>query len=399
MSAFRWLGIPYLLLVCCGAIGGQEVADGSAAGGTKLFVDSRPIGATVSVDGQVQEGTTPLLVRGLPPGKYTVSFSKPGVADRTVDTVITEAEASTVFAELEMQGAIIAIPGGLILGSDDEPLSEGGYSIPPGRYVVGNQNNYGTMKPVYSHQRWIDALNIAIPITTGFAIGLTVAEATNPRTNYQLSPFTIAVIAVDALLIGANIGFHVHRKGWMERWEAVQAEADPEGAEDLFREAERALERGEWSRSLELDDRLLQNHPRSDPVPESLYRSGRVQYLLQNREDAERRFLILINDFPRAYLWDRTQRLLAEISFKREDWEKGLTALDEIAYIDPSVDPESVAHRRAAALTSWWETDPGQRDAALRAWDRLLKGWPDSPLIDVYRDARESVMSPDKTAP
>ncbi len=79
----------------------------SAATGN-LSITSNPLSASAAVNG-VPKGSTPLIVSGLQPGVYVVSFSKPGYSSVNQTGVVEPGRAASVFAALEPLGGAIAV--------------------------------------------------------------------------------------------------------------------------------------------------------------------------------------------------------------------------------------------------------------------------------------------------
>jgi hypothetical protein len=67
-----------------------------------LVIESRPPGATVTVDGQ-NRGTTPLTIDALPPGDYRVNFSLAGYQPFATTVRVVAGERSRAAASLSVQ--------------------------------------------------------------------------------------------------------------------------------------------------------------------------------------------------------------------------------------------------------------------------------------------------------
>ncbi len=72
----------------------------AVVGTAALVVTTEPPGATVSVDGEDGK-PSPLVVKGLHPGKHTVRISKRGWRDVEQTTSLAAGEASTLEVALE----------------------------------------------------------------------------------------------------------------------------------------------------------------------------------------------------------------------------------------------------------------------------------------------------------
>lgn len=72
----------------------------SAARDGALVVDSRPAGATVTIDGRAA-GVTPLMVSAIAPGSHTVRIERPGYRPVSTTVVVTAGQRARVAARLE----------------------------------------------------------------------------------------------------------------------------------------------------------------------------------------------------------------------------------------------------------------------------------------------------------
>ena len=132
-------------------------------------------------------------------------------------------------------------------------------------------------------------------------------------------------------------------------------------------------------------------YPLDERTPDALYRSARLAYMQRDYAACTERLVILTEDYPIPGLWDRAWKLSADLYFRINRLEDGLAALDMIHGLDNSVDLESVALKKASVLTEM-ATETSEREQAVNAWDVLITGWPESILINEYRQSRDSLM-------
>lgn len=359
--------------------------------GSFLFVTTKPFGARVYLDGVQIEGRTPLVLKGLSSGERLLSIEMSGFDNLKDNIEIGVDEAVVVDGVLNPAGISLFLRDGILVGADGKNLSPGGYSFGRGSYNLDYAEGSGVLSPVYPNQQWIDALNIAIPIVSVFAGGLVIAEMINPRTESVISPFTIGVLVSDLLMIGTNIGFHVHRSRWRKDWMVDSAAATPLWAEDDYRLAEEALAAGFWEKAQILFDRYTLIYPLDELSPTALYRSARLSFLQGDVSGCIRRIDRMKTNYPVPEYWDRIWRLSAEAAFRNENLDEGLDALDMIIGLDESIDLESVALKRATVLTDEFE-GTGDTGLALDAWSELIENWPESDLLEEYQNQRKSVL-------
>ncbi|MCK5735170.1 MAG: PEGA domain-containing protein, partial [Spirochaetaceae bacterium] len=247
--------------------------------GVIIFINTSPYGARVSLDGQELEGRTPMVIEAPAAGERTIQIRKTGFGDSEISFSVETGSVIVVELNLPQTGSNIFFQDGVILGTDSEPLPPGGYSLNPGNYKLSEEYGLGTFTPVYPNQKWIDGLNIAIPIVTVFAGGMMVTEALSPRSDGRISPFTITALVIDLLMAGADIGLHVHRAKWRKTWETDPAEATPLWAENDYQLAESSLASGELLQARYLFDRYAMIYPLNKQTPHALYRSARLAYM------------------------------------------------------------------------------------------------------------------------
>jgi outer membrane protein assembly factor BamD (BamD/ComL family) len=155
------------------------------------------------------------------------------------------------------------------------------------------------------------------------------------------------------------------------------------------------LENGDWTTARLLFDRFVQLYPLDERVPDALYRSARLAYLQGDYPTCALRLDTLLTDYPIPELWDRAWRLRAELQFRTDQRGKGLESLREIHGIDETVDMESVALKTASVLTEIAsETGaPSDIEAAEESWNKLIRDWPESPLVAEYRNSLDQLRA------
>lgn len=319
--------------------------------GSVLFITTEPYGARVLVDNSPIKGRTPLVIRESQIGERNLRIEKSGYEPLEVVADVGNGEIVVVEGTLSPTGISLFFQDGIAEGADGEALPPGGYSFNPGYYSLGNSDGVGTIAPVYTNQKWIDALNIAIPFVSVLTGGLVISETVSPRSEASISPFTVGVLVSDILMIGANIGLHVHRTGWRKEWEVDSASVRPHSAEDDYKNAEEALAAGNWSKAQKLFDRYHLVYPLDRNSPTALYRSARLSFLQGDNTGCAKRLDRMKSEYPTPEYWDRIWQLSADTAFRDGRVEDGLKALDMILGLDDMVNMESVAQQKATVLT------------------------------------------------
>jgi serine/threonine protein kinase len=118
-----------------------------------LFLESKPAGATVVIEG-VDRGKTPLVLR-LPPGTYRVEFSL-GDESKAVTVPVSEGADAQQAVSLYPAGPpgrldVTSVPTGAAVTVDGEPRGKSPVSVPdvaPGEHVVAVESPVGRVERV-----------------------------------------------------------------------------------------------------------------------------------------------------------------------------------------------------------------------------------------------------------
>lgn len=351
----------------------------------RLFVHTRPMGARVYLDGVEQPGRTPMIIESPAAGTRQLTVRMSGFA---AEESVIEAGPGIVTAveyNLTSAGVIVVPPG----ADGAEAVS-----LDSGRYDLGLKEDIESLLPVYPRQQWIDGLNIAIPVVTALAGGILLAETLAPQSDRRYSPYTIALLATDIVMIGANAGLHIDRANWRTDWIADPVSGAPAWAEEDFDAAMSAFNSGLLAEAGLLFDRFALRFPLDERSPEAIYFSARVSFLTGDPVTAGNRLELMERQYPVPALWGRSRELYAEVLFRSGRTEPGLSMLEEIYGFDESVDRESVDLTRTRIIAGEAMED-GDAAVAAAAWNELIAAWPDSVLVDEYERIRDSLAPKD----
>jgi serine/threonine-protein kinase len=118
---WRWLAPVAALALGSAALGAWRLSR-PAAPGPLLIVGSRPAGATVELDGQLQDERTPALLRHVAPGPHRLRITRAGSAPEEQVVTVQAGERSIVdfsLSPLTRSIELLTVPAGALVFVDD----------------------------------------------------------------------------------------------------------------------------------------------------------------------------------------------------------------------------------------------------------------------------------------
>jgi hypothetical protein len=145
-----------------------------------MDLQSVPAGASVTVNGDPR-GTTPLLLSGLSPGTYAVTFAKSGFVDLSTQVIVQAGRNSEVIATLQPKTGTLAVN-----------------SSPPGARVLLD-GAYAGLSPVELVNISADNHTIGVEME-----GYTAASRTVSIAAGQVNPVDVSLVPVPTPVIPAT---------------------------------------------------------------------------------------------------------------------------------------------------------------------------------------------------
>ncbi|MFA5267229.1 MAG: PEGA domain-containing protein [Methanoregula sp.] len=139
-----------------------------------MDLQSVPGGASVTVSGDPR-GTTPLVISGLSPGTYTVTFTRSGYVDMSTQVIVQAGSTSEVIATLQPKTGALAVN-----------------SSPPGARVLLD-GAYAGLSPVLLENISADNHTVGVEID-----GYTAASRTVSIAAGQVNPVEVSLVPVPA---------------------------------------------------------------------------------------------------------------------------------------------------------------------------------------------------------
>jgi len=334
----------------------------SAAEEWVLFVNSSPPAAEVFLNGELLADTTPLIIRSQVAGPNLIAITRGGYEPYTVELDLAPGVATELSPKLVPSGISLSLPR-------NETATVAGNTVTAGdsviqlneqQVLVTADGGLISVEPSPRLQRFADGLSIAVPVALGFGVLLTADAAMNPPAEGPVFPPTvIAVQGVTAGLILADIFVYVAKRVRQRDFRvAVEDRGDPAREQDILREGDDRLARGDLAFALESYDDLIREFPSSELVPAALHRSAGVQILFGETNDAELRFLRIVDELPVAEFYDSSLKNLADLAVRDGAYRAGLEYLSRIVYFKAPFSRAEILDYAREITAAWALVNP-----------------------------------------
>lgn len=327
---------------------------GGASAEQILYINTAPIRAEVTVNGSAR-GTTPLVLRDLPPGEYEITAAKPGHRSGSVRIELEENEVESVGFDLEPAAFVASFSAAETI-IDGQTLSrqESTLVLPSGTYELATVESSLRITPVYPNESALVAARI-ITIAAGVTAAIStvedafVADGRSFFTSYLPSAGTIAAWVTTFGGAGFWIALESEKRAYADR---VNVELYDDGltaaeAEALYLEGDQALEAGNLSRALTFYARIIASGGDSEYLPQAIYKSAQIYSLSGDTVLAARLWERLLHDYPAVEVYDRALKSLSDMYVRLERYDDALVRLAQITFIDPLFTPQDIEEDRA----------------------------------------------------
>ncbi len=324
-----------MLLIAIALLMCMAPARGAAEPGDYLYVVTRPMGATVYLDGRAQAASTPLLLRGIPAGTYRIRVEKDGWYSREAMVDLSEGRIAE-FAMVPREPLVhIEGYGG---GESDRDInaseaatirfSSEALILRPGAQGIG-------VAPVYPKQRLLDGVKMSLPLFLALTGVLTAREIYAPRkSDLVIAPELVASAVMGGGLFVWNVRLESDRARFLRNhrvrettWEALSL-----AARLRFEAAEEALAGGNFEVALSRFMQLIDDYPEDPIMPRALFEKGRILFISGNYRDSAESYRTVADRYPLPDLHDRARKALADCLFALGDSEGALAQLDLLTF-------------------------------------------------------------------
>jgi len=335
-----------------------------------VFVNTTPSGASVTMDGRLLPGTTPLIVREPAPGEHLFVLAKAGYITQEHLLSLGTREATEIAPTLVSSGLSLSLPrnDSAMIAGNAVTAGDGVFQLSGDRFLISSAGGAVQIDPSPGLGRLADALNIATPIVAGFGVFLAVDSIARPPTDGRaIAPSVLAVHAVTVALIVLDATVNLVRARRVRDFRvSVEARGDPVRESAMMEDADEYLASGDLTRALEMYEALIGEFPTSDFVPPALHRSAGVQVLLGDSLDAERRYRRIVEEFPVAGIYDTSLKNLADLAVQQGNYEESLNHLGAITYFRSPYTREEILQYACEILSGWSELNDRAEEEALR---------------------------------
>ena len=356
----------------------------------KVFITTEPIAAFCVFENSLLEEKTPLVLDSVAPGKYSLTIQKEGYRSSQLSFTVRPGEVEVVAISLQPEVFLPSFPENeKVVFNETEIFTEGHlFKLPDGTYTIRQDNDSIRFDPVYPKQGVLNALHLSIPVMAAVSALLTIQDfSVDAGSLTFFSPVTISSYVVTASLIGFDLALGAEKKKFLNTFPItpVKLEQTAYSARQQYEQAETMLAQDELTEALQVYMKIIENHKGSIYYPRSLYKVARIHNILGNNTLAKSELNLLKNKFPLPELYDKTCKNLADIYFSEKEYAKSVEELDNMAFIDPFYDRETVLFYRSEILEQWYVENPDKGNDLIATYRKLLEEYPWSPNKNLYR--------------
>lgn len=330
----------FLLCMLCGAYG-QDTGH--------LFITSTPFGARVTINGRILPEKTPLLLRNLEDGVYTVRIEREGY-ESTVQTLeigdapVIQHTATLVplFVQIPLSGKAVSVNG--------QTAQDGtfGFMIPQGTWNISNESGRIMLDPVYPfHSQKIAAKSATLIFATLTLLSGAHDLLSPVEKSAFLSPFTF-VCGASSIAAGSFwTGYALHQRTFTASVTSLPLNSyeDTYKGQALYNEAEARLTAGSIDEALDLYSRILHTYPYSAYLPGVLYKTARINEIKENNDVAATLYSLLITTYPVPDFYDKSCFALSLIQELNKEYTRSIQSLRKMVYADPGYSAEEISAR------------------------------------------------------
>lgn len=346
----RGFACVLLLLAPLVLAGGQEVAPPSVS------VDSVPLGARIVLDGQLTGFRTPALLRGLPPGRHTLSLWKEGFIQTTQSFSVAEGKVPILKVSLPPESVVLSFPVNDQIISAQGTLPAGGrqFRFPTGTYFLSGSEEAVRMTPVFDDAALLD--------TSGWTLGLTTAGLAASVTHDFLlwrvglsDQPTRLTVALASVALGELAWYLTLQSRKARFYRETSPSITPlpqklDQASGLYRQGESALENGDLATAEDSFRQFVRAYPDSRWVPGAWFRLAKIHSVTGRRDLALGEYRLVAETFPQPEYHDRSRQALADLNEAAGFPQDALEQVERMVLTDGFFDKETVAAQKTRLL-------------------------------------------------
>ncbi len=362
----------------------QEIGSTKSA----LFISTIPIRGDVYLDGEKQEGQTPLILNAAP-GIHEIEVRKASYIPQKIEIEFTEDSVEMITFNLAEVYTHSQFPREetVVVNGESLPAGENYILLPNGRYNIRRQGELIHIKPIYPAEELLTVFDVLMPISLVASGALTILEfGSGGSSQYPVSPLLITSYAATLSIIGFDIALRSERNHFYESFPsaAVPPESAVGEAADIYDEGETLLSLSRLSEAQERYTKVMMAYPDSFFFPLSVYKSARIHTIDGNTFLAENNFRLIVEKYPYHEVYDKACKHLADLLYNQGEYRKSIEYLDKMHLIDPLYNREEIDVYKCEILEKI-ASDESSRYADCRiCYLAMREHYPDSPDIDLY---------------
>ncbi len=324
-------------------------ASASPAKDETLFISTDPMGAVVVLDGKPLPKTTPVLLRGVKPGKHRLAITRLGY--RTVTQTFTATAGKVDAITVDLRGNFISpvLPRNESLAFKGRlyPYSSHYYEIPAGDYSISRDGNTIAFTPIFPGQDALTFFNIAAPILVGLSAVATVDTVFSTNSNPDWGGAVVSYLAT-ALSISIDISLHIQKSRYINTFAITPVPRGLSTVAQRYDKASELLAQGDLTDAADQYVAVVEQPQDSTYYPLSLYQLGRIHLIQGNVMLATAELRLIVDKYPLPEIYDKACKSLADIADQQSDYKAAVGYLDRMVFYDPLYPQSQIDQYRAA---------------------------------------------------
>ncbi len=344
----RGLGVSLLfLLVSLGSLAAQTPALPS------VFIDTNPLGARIQLDGRLLTEQTPVLLRGLGPGKHTVSVWKDQFAQVTQTFVVAPGTVPEVNVDLPPDSVVLAFPDNseVVDSHGSQPTKGLQFRYPKGTYSLSLDGSAIRLTPVFPDEPLLTMAGWSLAFLAAGAVAMTASDAYHIQSNWTDHPSSLTVALWSTSLL--DLAWYASLQGRKTRFQKETAAttgplpSQLDVPQPIFDAGEEALQTGGLAKAEELFSRVIKDYPTSQLVPGAWFRLARIHSITGRRDLALAEYRLVAETYPQAAYYDRARQALANLYEGSGDPTAALENLNLMVLTDGFFDKSDIEAQKA----------------------------------------------------
>ncbi len=357
-----------------------------------LFINTSPLGARILLNGKELPGRTPLLLRDVEAGTYSLATLKEGFPSQSIEFSLSPEGKKAIDIEMPKLFFQQTFPGEdtILINRRSEGSSSDIFLLEEGDYDVARKADRLEVGVRFPQQSLIDGLNLAIPVSLLLSGVVTAGEILFPTDiNQPISPIVLTSHAITLTLIGVDAALHIKKSRYLSsRSFEVKKKQGPYSFEEYYQRAERYFAAGRMDDALDYYTQALSCNPESPLFPTALYKVAKIHQIRGENTMALSEYSLLVTEYPTVQLYDKAQKSLSDLRLIDNRFEESLNHLRAMVRMDTLYSNEELDLTGCEILEQWYGTDETRLDAldaVVEAYRGMIETYVNSEKAPLYR--------------